>query len=88
MHGNVWVRVPIVPGHQRSAGGDLEATVRFAASVPGVKQVNLLPYHRTAPTSFHGLAEAYPLAEIAAAAAPESMRAMAEGLRASGLEIK
>jgi pyruvate formate lyase activating enzyme len=86
VHGNLWIRIPVVPGIN-DRPEEIEGLVWLAASVPGVRQVNLLPYHRTALHKFQRLAEAYPLAEIAAAS-PESMRAMAEGLRASGLEIK
>jgi pyruvate formate lyase activating enzyme len=44
-HEHIWVRVPLIAGindHQ----ADLEAAARFAAAVPGVRQVNLLPFHR------------------------------------------
>ena len=57
-HGNIWVRVPIVPG-LNDADDDLEATVRFAASVPGVKQVNLLAYHHTGSYKFSRLGKPY-----------------------------
>ncbi len=57
-HGNIWVRVPIVPG-LNDADSDLEATVRFAASVPGVKQVNLLTYHHTGAYKFSRLGKPY-----------------------------
>jgi pyruvate formate lyase activating enzyme len=50
-HGNIWVRVPIVPG-LNDAESDLAATVRFAASVPGVQQINLLTYHHTGAYKF------------------------------------
>ena len=36
--------MPLVPG-VNDAPGDLEAVARLAASVPGVRQINLLPYH-------------------------------------------
>jgi pyruvate formate lyase activating enzyme len=42
---NIWLRVPIFPGFN-DAHSDLVAAARFAAMVPGVQQVNLLPYHR------------------------------------------
>ena len=69
-HGNVWVRVPIVPGIN-DAPGDLEATVRFAAAVPGVKQVNLLVYHHTGAYKFARLGKPY-LAESVRAPMPDS----------------
>jgi pyruvate formate lyase activating enzyme len=44
VHDNIWIRVPIIPGWNDS-DDQLENAARFAASVAGVKQVNLLPYH-------------------------------------------
>lgn len=46
IHANIWVRVPVVPGFNDDAA-ELKAIARFAASVAGVKQVNLLPYVET-----------------------------------------
>jgi pyruvate formate lyase activating enzyme len=45
-HQRIWVRVPILPGIN-DAPADLEATARFVAGIPSVRQVNLLPFHRT-----------------------------------------
>ena len=42
----IWLRVPIIPGIN-DAPTDLQAAARFAATVSGVQQVNLLPFHRT-----------------------------------------
>jgi len=44
-HTNIWLRVPLVPGVNLSSG-QLRATAELAASLPSVRQVNLLPYHR------------------------------------------
>jgi pyruvate formate lyase activating enzyme len=57
-HRNIWVRVPIVPGIN-DADEDLAAAIRFAASVPGVKQVNLLTYHHTGAYKFSRLGRPY-----------------------------
>jgi pyruvate formate lyase activating enzyme len=84
-HGNIWVRVPIVPG-LNDAHGDLEATVRFAASVPGVKQVNLLTYHHTGAYKFSRLGKPY-LAESVRPPAPEFLARTAVRLRGLGVPI-
>ena len=47
IHQNIWIRVPLVPGFNDEPG-QVEAVSRFTASVPGVRQVNLLPYHAMA----------------------------------------
>jgi pyruvate formate lyase activating enzyme len=54
VHGQIWIRVPIIPG-VNDALADLEATARFAGAIPGVRRVNLLPYHRIGITKFHRL---------------------------------
>jgi pyruvate formate lyase activating enzyme len=51
--------MPLVPG-VNDGPGDLEDVVRLAASVPGVRQVNLLPYHATGAAKFRRLGKAYP----------------------------
>ncbi len=84
-HGNIWVRVPIVPG-LNDADGDLEATVRFAASVPGVKQVNLLTYHHTGAYKFSRLGKPY-LAESVTPPAPEFFGRAAARLQGLGVPI-
>jgi len=84
-HGNVWVRVPIVPG-MNDAEGDLEATVRFAASVPGVKQVNLLTYHPTGAHKFSRLGKPY-LAQSVRPAAAEFFDRAAERLQGLGVPV-
>lgn len=45
IHDNIWVRVPLVPGFNLEER-QLKASARFIASIPAVRQVNLLPYHR------------------------------------------
>ncbi|MGD0382534.1 MAG: glycyl-radical enzyme activating protein [Thermoguttaceae bacterium] len=47
VHRNIWIRMPLVPGFNDEPE-QVEAVARFAASAPGVRQVNLLPYHATA----------------------------------------
>lgn len=44
VHSRIWLRVPLVPGVNDDRAA-LEASARFAAGVPGVCQVNVLPYH-------------------------------------------
>ena len=84
-HGNIWVRVPIVPG-VNDADSDLEATVRFAASVPGVRQVNLLMYHHTGAYKFSRLGKPY-RAQSIKPPAPEFFGRAAERLKGLGLPI-
>jgi len=75
VHGQIWVRVPVIPGISDDAAG-LQATARFAAAIPGVRQVNLLPFHRTGLQKLHGLGRASPVPEVQ----PPSALALANAL--------
>lgn len=50
-HGCIWLRCPIIPGVNDSES-ELEAKAELARSLPAVRQVNLLPYHRTGLPKF------------------------------------
>jgi pyruvate formate lyase activating enzyme len=54
VHKDIWIRMPLVPGFNDNPK-HVEAVARFARSVPGVCQVNLLPYHATATHKLKGL---------------------------------
>jgi pyruvate formate lyase activating enzyme len=54
VHRNIWIRMPLIPGFNDDPE-QMEAVARFAASVPGVCQVNLLPYHATAAHKWKSL---------------------------------
>lgn len=75
MHEQIWVRVPVVPGIN-DAPADLEATARFAAGIPGVRQVNLLPFHRAGLQKSLRLGRTSPVVEIR----PPSPNAMADAV--------
>ncbi len=45
VHRAIWLRVPIIPG-VNDGSAELEAVARFGATITGVRQVNLLPYHQ------------------------------------------
>jgi len=46
VHANIWVRVPLIPDVNEHTAA-LEAAAQFAAQTPGVRQVNVLPFHAT-----------------------------------------
>jgi pyruvate formate lyase activating enzyme len=54
VHRNIWIRMPLIPGFNDDPE-QVEALARFVASVPGVRQVNLLPYHGTAAHKWKSL---------------------------------
>jgi pyruvate formate lyase activating enzyme len=43
-HNHIWVRIPIIPGYNDDSR-QLDAAARLITELPGVTQVNLLPYH-------------------------------------------
>ena len=85
-HEQIWIRVPLVAG-VNDQPANLKATARFAATVPSVRQVNLLPFHRT------GLAKASRLGRGSQAAeleppAEDSLKRAVEIFEAAGLTVK
>lgn len=44
VHSHVWVRIPLIPGFNLDPGS-LADLAHFVASIGGIRQVNLLPYH-------------------------------------------
>lgn len=84
VHPAIWIRVPLIPGVNDDAA-NLEATARIAAATPGLRRVDLLPYHAT------GLGKAVRLGR-APQAAPEPPSAdaldrAATPFRALGLNV-
>jgi pyruvate formate lyase activating enzyme len=55
--------MPIIPGINDD-DENLEALGRFAASIPAVRQVNLLPYHKTGIVKFKRLRQTYRLEDV------------------------
>ncbi len=85
-HSNVWIRVPIIPGIN-DLPGHLDQLAALAASLSGVRQVNVLPYHRTGVAKFKRLGETYRLPEVVPPSA-EYMEAVAERFSALGVNVK
>jgi pyruvate formate lyase activating enzyme len=44
VHSSIWIRVPVIPGINDDRA-NLEATAAFLEPLPGIRQVDLLPYH-------------------------------------------
>jgi pyruvate formate lyase activating enzyme len=86
IHSNIWVRVPIIPGFNDSAE-QLDALARCAAATPGVRQVNVLPYHEAGAYKSSRVGKPYRLEKIAPPSA-EQMEAVAAGFRRFGLNVK
>ncbi len=57
------VRVPVIPTFNASEE-EIAAIARFADSLPGVKGIHLLPYHRLGQDKYAGLGREYSMAHI------------------------
>lgn len=57
------VRCPVVPGFNDNPH-DMEVLFRFVANLPGVKQVDLIPYHRLGESKYAMLGRDYALKEV------------------------
>lgn len=84
-HGNIWVRMPLVPG-VNDMPQDVEAVVRLAASIAGVRQVNLLPYHATGAAKFARLGRTYTAVDIRPPT-KEFVEQVAAGLQGCGVPV-
>jgi pyruvate formate lyase activating enzyme len=83
VHHEIWIRVPVIPGLNDDEA-NLEAAARFLAPLAGIRQVDLLPYHRTGEAKFARVGRDYPLAGLTPPT-PECMETLAGIFRARGL---
>jgi glycyl-radical enzyme activating protein family len=60
---NLIIRVPVVPTFNDTPE-EIQAIAEFAKSLPGVKKLHLLPYHRLGRDKYTGLNRDYKLDEI------------------------
>ena len=86
-HGHdIFLRVPIIPGIT-DGEENIRQIGKFAAALPHLNQVDILPYHHTAAEKYSRLHKVYQLPETR----PPSERHMAEiaqTLRGFGLQVK
>ena len=80
------IRVPIVPGFNHTER-EIEMISSYAASIPGVKRLHLLPYHRLGEAKYEGLGEDYSLKGIEPMNS-EQMEKLLIVARNSGLECQ
>jgi len=83
-HDQIWLRVPVVPGINDD-DENMAATARLAASLPAVRRVHLLPYHRLGSHKHARLGSRRPRNGLEPPAA-DRMQALAARLAAAGVE--
>ncbi len=86
VHSNIWIRVPVIP-NVNDDGDNLSAIAGFTATLPGIRQVNLLPYHKTGLTKHARLGHEYDLADVRPPSA-EKMEQAAGLFRTTGLNVR
>lgn len=84
-HQDIWIRVPIIPG-VNDDDANLQATARIAAQTPGVRRVDLLPYHGSGASKFTRLGKTYAFQGMTTPT-PERMQALADVFQAQGLTV-
>ena len=80
------IRTPVVPGFNDTAE-EIKAISKFAATLPGVKEHHLLPYHRLGTDKYTGLGRNYALKEILPPP-KEKMEYLLSVAEESGLKIQ
>ena len=83
VHDNLWIRVPIIPGVNDDEE-NLSATAEFLATLPAIRQVDLLPYHPTGEAKFARVGMTYTLHGTIAPSI-QRLEALAALFRARGL---
>lgn len=72
------IRVPVIPTFNCTVE-EIRSIAKFAGSLPGVKRLHLLPYHRLGQDKYDGLGREYELKELL----PPTNEKMQELLRAA-----
>lgn len=81
------IRVPVIPGFN-DRKDEIESIARFSASLPGVKKMHLLPYHRLGQDKYEGLGREYLMKDVLPPTA-EYMKMLQEtAIRVSGLDCQ
>ena len=55
----VWIRVPVIPGYNDNAG-ELGQIAGFLSGLPGIRKVELLPFHHLGAGKYDSLGLPYP----------------------------
>jgi pyruvate formate lyase activating enzyme len=86
VHGNVWIRLPVVPGFNDDVA-ELKKIADFVAGLRSVTLVNLLPFHRSGLPKYERLGQVHGLDGVAAPSV-ELMERVADMFRNHKLPTK
>jgi len=85
VHDYIWIRVPVIPGFNDDER-HMDAVAAFAASIQGVRQVNLLPYHELGTHKNEHLGR-IDTPDSVPSPSSDDMKAAAERFRAVGITV-
>jgi pyruvate formate lyase activating enzyme len=85
LQGNVWLRIPVVPGLNDDEE-NAAAAAALASDLPGVRKVCLLPYHRLGAEKALRLEAPAPPATICTPS-PETLSRLASIFQRAGMEV-
>ncbi len=85
-HSDLTIRVPVIPTFNDTEQ-EIRAIADFAKSLPGVKNLHLLPYHRLGADKYAGLGREYTLASLDLIP-QEKMEKLLEVAKKSGLDCR
>ena len=57
------IRTPVIPTFNNTVE-EISAIAKFSSSLPGVKQMHILPYHRLGYDKYRGLGREYPMGDL------------------------
>jgi len=57
------IRVPVIPGFNATVQ-EITDIAKFAATLPGVKEIHLLPYHNFGEGKYTALGRSYPMGDV------------------------
>lgn len=81
------IRVPVIPTFNATEA-EIESIAKFAASLPGVRKLHLLPYHRLGQDKYEGLGREYEMKGILPPKTEEMEKLLHAAERVSGLDCQ
>lgn len=80
------IRYPVIPGFNDDPK-DMDALFHFTRTLPGVRRIDLLPYHRLGESKYSMLGLDYALREVKPMAR-QNLESLAQGADKRGLEVR
>ena len=82
----LYIRIPVIPGFN-STEKEIGDITSYAAQIPGVRGIHLLPYHRLGETKYNGLGQEYELKGIEPMS-PKEMESLLAVAKKTGLDCQ